>query len=51
MILEQQHIYIQLTLPRHINKVGQIAGANSPVGLAINCDGSAYIVDVVFGIS
>ena len=34
-----------------LTTVGQIAGANSPVGLAINCDGSAYIVDVVFGIS
>lgn len=34
-----------------LTEVGQIAGANSPVGLAINCDGSAYIVDVEFGIS
>ena len=34
-----------------LTEVGQIAGANSPVGLAINCDGSGYIVDVEFGMS
>ncbi|NWG28818.1 MAG: hypothetical protein HXY48_09830 [Ignavibacteriaceae bacterium] len=31
--------------------VGQIQNANLPVGIAINCDGTAYIINVVFGTS
>ena len=34
-----------------LTQVAQIAGANLPVAMAINCDGTAYIVDVVSGMS
>ena len=34
-----------------LTEVAQLTGANLPVALAINCDGTAYIVDVVSGIS
>ena len=30
-----------------LTQVGQITGANLPVAMAINCDGTAYIVDIV----
>jgi hypothetical protein len=32
-----------------LTTVGQIAGANIPVGLSINCNGIAYLVDVISG--
>jgi hypothetical protein len=34
-----------------LTEVGQITNANLPVGIAIDCDGNAYIVNVVIGIS
>jgi len=34
-----------------LTQVAQLTGANLPVALAINCDGTAYIVDVVSGVS
>ena len=34
-----------------LTEVAQLTGANLPVALAINCDGTAYIVDVVSGVS
>ena len=34
-----------------LTEVAQLTGANLPVALAINCDGTAYIIDVVSGVS
>jgi hypothetical protein len=32
-----------------LTEVAQLTGANNPVALAVNCDGTAYIIDVVSG--
>jgi len=34
-----------------LTEVGQIQNADVPVSIAIDCDGNAYIVNIVFGIS
>ena len=34
-----------------LTQVAQLTGANLPVALAVNCDGTAYIIDVVSGMS
>ena len=34
-----------------LTPVGQIQNANTPVGIAIDCAGNAYIINIVFGIS
>ncbi|HRN25776.1 MAG TPA: T9SS type A sorting domain-containing protein [Ignavibacteriaceae bacterium] len=45
------YLYTINVMTGALTQVGQITGANSPTSMAIDCDGNAYIVDVVIGVS